>query len=87
MRFNPTRISDLSRQRTAAEAVERSSKLGMQSMSDNFQTAYKRARQKIGAAAWTLLSNDLQAEAVSRELRALESERLRNPGDDAKEVK
>jgi hypothetical protein len=56
----------------------------MQSMSDTFQMAYRRARQKIGEAAWPLLSNDQQAEAVAKELRALEAERLAKPGDDAK---
>jgi hypothetical protein len=56
-------------------------------MSDNFQTAYRRARLKIGEAAWPLLSNDQQAEAISRELRAMEAERLIRPEDDGEEEK
>lgn len=53
-------------------------------MSDNFETAYRRARQKIGEAAWPLLSDREQQEAVQEELRALEAERSRKPGDDPK---
>lgn len=54
-------------------------------MSDNFETAYKRARQKIGEEAWSLLSDREQEEAVTEELRALEAERSGKPADDPKD--
>jgi len=56
-------------------------------MSDNFQRAYRRARDKIGDAEWSLLSSEQQADAVARELRALEAERPARPPDDDKETK
>jgi len=51
---------------------------------DNFQTAYRRARQRFGEA-WVLRSNDEQAEAVSKELRALKEERVATPADHTEE--
>lgn len=55
----------------------------IESMSDYFRTAYRRAREKVGEAAWSRLSNQEQAEAVTRELEALAAERHERPGDDA----
>jgi hypothetical protein len=44
-------------------------------MADDFETAYRRARHKIGEAEWASLSDQEQEEAVNAELRALEAER------------
>ena len=52
-------------------------------MSEYFPAAYRRAQQKIGTAAWSLLTEDQQAEAVAEELRLLEEEGLAKPADDA----
>jgi len=41
-------------------------------MSDKFQRAYLRAREKIGEDAWRLLSDQERENAVARELRAIE---------------
>ncbi len=46
--------------------------------------AYRRARDKIGEAAWGLLSDKEREDAVASELRAMEDERRRQPGDDTK---
>jgi hypothetical protein len=43
-------------------------------MSDKFQQAHARARQRIGAEAWSGLSNEAQEAAVARELRLLADE-------------
>jgi hypothetical protein len=51
-------------------------------MSDYFRTAYARARDKVGEAAWSRLSNREQAEAVTRELEAIAAERGEKPEDD-----
>jgi hypothetical protein len=59
----------------------------MNLMSDNFQRAYRRAREKIGEAEWPLLSSEQQSEAVARELRALEAERPARPADDDQKEK
>jgi hypothetical protein len=53
-------------------------------MSGNFNAAYRRAREKIGEAAWALLSNKEREEAVARELREIEPERPAGSGDDGK---
>jgi hypothetical protein len=53
-------------------------------MSGSFQAAYRRARQKIGEAAWALLSTKEREEAVARELRAIEEERREGSRDDGK---
>jgi len=42
---------------------------------DDFQTAYKRAREKVGQAVWPTLSNEQQEAAVAEEMRAIEAER------------
>jgi hypothetical protein len=52
-------------------------------MSDNFQAAHRRAREKAGEETWSRLSDREQAEAVARELEALEAERRDKPRDDA----
>jgi hypothetical protein len=41
-------------------------------MSDKFQRAYLRAREKIGEDAWQLLSDRQREDAVARELRVIE---------------
>jgi hypothetical protein len=51
-----------------------------QLMSGTFQAAYRRAREKIGDAAWALLSEREREDAVASELRAIEEERRRQPG-------
>ena len=43
-------------------------------MSDNFQQAHARARQRIGVAAWPRLPNAMQEAAVAHELRLLAAE-------------
>ena len=53
-------------------------------MSGNFQAAYRRARERIGEAAWALLSDKEREEAVARELRAIEAERPAGSGDSGK---
>jgi hypothetical protein len=53
-------------------------------MSGNFQAAYRRARDKIGEAAWALLSDKEREEAVAEELRAIDAERPAGSGDDRK---
>jgi hypothetical protein len=53
-------------------------------MSGNFQAAYRRAREKIGEAAWALLSNKEREEAIARELREIDAERSAGSGDDGK---
>jgi hypothetical protein len=55
-------------------------------MSGNFQAAYRRAREKIGDAAWALLTDQEREEAIARELREIEAERSRGSGDDGKPV-
>jgi hypothetical protein len=54
-------------------------------MSGTFQAAYRRARDKIGEAAWALLSDKEREDAVASELRAMEEERRRQPGGDTKQ--
>jgi len=54
-------------------------------MTDKFEEAYRRARRKIGAAAWRRLSDEEREEAVAVELRALEEDSRDENGDrDAK---
>ena len=48
---------------------------GSVTMSENFEEAYRRARQKAGDAEWRHLSNEDQEKAVLAEMRALETER------------
>jgi hypothetical protein len=53
----------------------------MRLMADDFETAYRRARQKAGETQWVLLSDKEQEDAVREELRALEAERRGGPVD------
>jgi hypothetical protein len=48
-------------------------------MSDDFQEAYKRAREKYDDAAWARLSDQDRAEAVARELRDLDNKDTGDP--------
>ena len=51
-------------------------------MSEKFEEAYRRARAKIGAAAWRRLSNAEQEAAVAAELRIIEGEKCDRAPDD-----
>ena len=48
-------------------------------MSDDFNIAHGRARQKIGEDRWPLLSDEEQEWAVTEELRAMEEEGKTRP--------
>jgi hypothetical protein len=54
-------------------------RIGVTTMSDKFETAYRRARQKIGEERWPLLSDEEQEWAVAEELRILENENPEGP--------
>jgi hypothetical protein len=47
-------------------------------MSDKFEEAYRRARRKVGEAAWRLLTSAEQEAAVAAELRAMADEQRDN---------
>jgi hypothetical protein len=51
---------------------------------DEFQLAYRLARQRFGDG-WVLLSSDKQAEAVTKELRIVQEERLTQLPDNGNE--
>jgi hypothetical protein len=43
---------------------------------DDIQIAYERARRLFGAMIWKLLTSHEQADAIYKELRALDAERI-----------
>jgi hypothetical protein len=53
-------------------------------MSDNFQAAYRRARQKIEIDAWPLLSDQQQEQAIAAELKAIDARGGAIPEDETK---
>jgi hypothetical protein len=48
-------------------------------MSDDFQIAYERARERVGEDIWLRMSSRDQVDAIYRELRALDAERAATP--------
>ena len=48
-------------------------------MSDDFETAYRRARARIGEQRWPTLSKEEQEWAVAEEMRIIEQERREPP--------
>lgn len=45
-------------------------------MSDDFQIAVERARERIGESIWTAMSSQARTIEIYRELRALDAQRV-----------
>jgi hypothetical protein len=48
-------------------------------MPDDFQVAYQRAQDRVGEHTWWQMTSHEQAEAIYREMRALDLERAGPP--------
>ena len=52
------------------------------SVCDDFQVAAERARQRVGNRVWDQMTTHEKAEAIYREMRALDAEHSKQPRDD-----